>query len=83
MALMNPKAVARKYLEWFTGDALDQKGEVFYATGTDYAVRYRNTHTGVMHNAMDRVRELAAERLEPQDAVKVIAAAEALLAPQS
>jgi hypothetical protein len=77
---MNHMRIARTFLRWFA--QVSDGADTFYATGTDYVERYRDPKTGVLHNAMDCVRQLAQQRLTPVDASKTISAAARLLRPE-
>ena len=69
---------ARRFLDWFTQEAEASGGEVFYATGADFAMRYR-APSGMMRNAVDYVGRLAMQRLPLKDADLVVGEAKKLL----
>lgn len=72
---------ARRFLDWFCTEAQDkgEEGGVFYATGSDFVVRYRDRATGRMVNAIDYVQKLATQRLTVSEADKVVEEARKLL----
>lgn len=77
--MSSARHVARTYLGWFDNEYTPELPRS-YNSGSDYPIRIQGDD-GTVHNAIDYVRDLVADRLDPHEVAEVVAAAEKLLAP--